>query len=156
MEPLHLGRKSRDPSVAQRRALLVRDGGCRFPTCTQRIWVDAHHVQTWEHGGLTDIDNLVLLCRIHHRAIHRRGYRVEAGPAQSFAFYAPDGSRLTSDATATRADTPIPTVGRSDETIGPDTPVPDWDGHHPDYATAVEGLLILEAERRPDHDVAAA
>ncbi len=57
-EPLAVGRKTRDPTVAQRRALLVRDGGCVFPSCDQRLFVDAHHVREWEHGGFTDLDNL--------------------------------------------------------------------------------------------------
>jgi hypothetical protein len=145
-EPLHMGRRTRDPSSAQRRALLVRDGGCRFPSCEQRRWVDAHHVQWWEFGGRTDLDNLVLLCRVHHRAIHHRGYRVEAGPHQSFRFYDPEGIRLMATPRLTRPTGHIGTIGASGRRITPDTPVPHWDGRHPNYGWAVEGLLILEAE----------
>ncbi|MEY2397286.1 MAG: hypothetical protein QOJ00_460 [Actinomycetota bacterium] len=154
-EPLAMGRKTRDPTVAQRRALLARDGGCRFPGCTQRVFVDAHHVQEWEHGGPTDIDNLVLLCRVHHRAIHHRGYTCQPAPHQRFHFYNPQGIRLLPVPPPVRADGDIPTVGASGEAITPDTPVPHWDGHHPDYATAIEGLLILEAEHRPDEQAVA-
>jgi len=149
-EPLALGRKSRDPSTAQRRALLIRDGGCRFPSCDQRVFVDAHHVKYWEHGGRTDLDNLVLLCRVHHRAIHRRGYCVEPGPSQTFRFSCPDGTRIPAAPVLAPADSALRVAGASGEPITPDTPVPHWDGHHPDYAWAVEALLILEAEGRPD------
>ncbi len=149
-EPLAMGRRTREPTVAQRRALLVRDGGCVFPGCEQRVFVDAHHVHEWERGGPTDLNNLVLVCRVHHRAIHHRGYTCEPGPNQTFKFFNPQGVRLVAVPRPTRADGQIPTVGASGEQIGPDTPVPNWDGHHPDYATAVEGLLILEAEGRPD------
>jgi hypothetical protein len=31
---------------------------------------DAHHVRHWLHGGATSLDNLVLVCRAHHRAVH--------------------------------------------------------------------------------------
>ncbi len=57
-EPLNMRRKTRQPTPAQRRALLVRDGGCVFPGCAQRTWVDAHRVVEWEHGGPTDLANL--------------------------------------------------------------------------------------------------
>ena len=32
--------------------------------------MDAHHVKHWADGGETKLDNLVLLCRRHHRLIH--------------------------------------------------------------------------------------
>ena len=34
-------------------------------------------MQEWEAGGLTDIDNLCLLCRYHHREFGRCGWQVE-------------------------------------------------------------------------------
>ncbi len=98
----------------------------------------------------TDLDNLVLLCRVHHRAIHHRGYTCETGPHQTFKFFNPHHLRLLPVPPPPPSDGDIPTMGASGEQIGPDTPVPNWDGHHPDYASAVEGLLILEAEGRPD------
>jgi hypothetical protein len=74
-DDLRLGRKIRLANRSQRRALRIRDGGCVFPGCS----VDpshcvAHHVRWWEWGGETDIDNLVLVCRFHHKAIHQRGF----------------------------------------------------------------------------------
>src|SRR3546814_15399782 len=40
----------------------------------------AHHIQPWASGGHTSIDNGVLLCRLHHTAIHHGGWQVYLGP----------------------------------------------------------------------------
>ena len=75
-ELLSLGRKRRTISPALRRALAARDRGCRFPGCENRRFVDGHHVRHWSQGGETRLDNLVSLCRRHHRLLHERGYSV--------------------------------------------------------------------------------
>ncbi|MGI9648567.1 MAG: DUF222 domain-containing protein [Acidimicrobiia bacterium] len=68
---LDVGRTTRTVSGPTRRALLIRDGGCRFDGCDRPApWCDAHHVIHWADGGPTDLDNLVLLCRSHHRMVH--------------------------------------------------------------------------------------
>jgi Domain of unknown function (DUF222)/HNH endonuclease len=73
-QPLEVGRATRVVSAAQRTALAVRDGGCRYPDCDRPVaWCDAHHLRHWLHGGPTDLGNLVLLCRTHHRAVHEGG-----------------------------------------------------------------------------------
>jgi len=76
-EPLAIGRKTRVISPAMRRALKRRDGGCCFPGCTNTRFVDAHHIEHWADGGATRLDNLVLLCRHHHRLIHEGGFSIE-------------------------------------------------------------------------------
>ena len=69
-EPLYLGRRVRDWTSAQRRAITVRDQAvCRFPGCERRL-VDVHHIVAWEDGGPTDVDNGILLCRRHHTLVH--------------------------------------------------------------------------------------
>ena len=97
-EPLNVGRKTRTVSSALRRALIKRDGGCRFPGCTNRYFVDAHHVQHWAHGGETSLSNLLLLCPAHHTAVHERGFRIEVETpskgAVRFRFYTPQGEYL--------------------------------------------------------------
>lgn len=75
--PLSVGRKTRSIPPALRRALNARDRGCRFPGCGATKSVDAHHVRHWAEGGVTSLDNLVQLCRHHHRLVHEAGYRVE-------------------------------------------------------------------------------
>jgi HNH endonuclease len=70
-QPLDLGRTTRVISPAQRRALAVRDGGCVVPDCTRPLaWCVGHHLVHWLEGGPTDLANLALLCRAHHRAVH--------------------------------------------------------------------------------------
>jgi hypothetical protein len=83
--PLDVGRATRVVSPTQRSALAVRDGGCVFPGCSRPLaWCEAHHVRHWLDGGPTDLDNLALVCRAHHRAIHEGGWRLARGPDGRF------------------------------------------------------------------------
>ncbi len=76
--PLDAGRETRVVNRAQRRALTVRDGGCRFPGCHRPpAWCDAHHVVHWRVGGRTDLANLILLCDYHHHLVHKTGWIVK-------------------------------------------------------------------------------
>ena len=80
-QPLEVGRASRVVQPAQRTALAVRDGGCVFPDCSRPLtWCEAHHLRHWLHGGPTDLANLALLCRAHHRAVHEGGWQLARGP----------------------------------------------------------------------------
>jgi hypothetical protein len=80
-QPLEVGRSSRVVQPAQRTALAVRDGGCVFPGCDRPLaWCEAHHLRHWLHGGPTDLANLALLCRTHHRAVHEGGWRLARDP----------------------------------------------------------------------------
>lgn len=71
--PLSVGRLTRSIPPALRRALRSRDPGCRFPGCGNQSWLDAHHIHHWARGGATALDNLVHLCRHHHRLLHEGG-----------------------------------------------------------------------------------
>ncbi|MBJ7607973.1 MAG: DUF222 domain-containing protein [Candidatus Dormibacteraeota bacterium] len=78
--PLSVGRATRTISPALRRALIVRDRGCRFPGCDRPpSWTDAHHLVHWADEGDTEIKNLVLLCRPHHRFVHEEGWTLRWG-----------------------------------------------------------------------------
>ena len=69
---LDYGRSVRTAPVDVFTALLARDQGCRWPGCDRPgSHCDAHHVIWFEHDGRTAVDNLVLLCRRHHRKLHR-------------------------------------------------------------------------------------
>jgi Domain of unknown function (DUF222)/HNH endonuclease len=72
---MDVGRRTRTVPPSIRRALEARDRYCRFPGCTSRR-CDAHHVDHWMDGGHTSLQNLMLLCRRHHRAVHEGGYGV--------------------------------------------------------------------------------
>jgi hypothetical protein len=80
-QPLEVGRTSRVVTAAQRAALVVRDGGCAVPGCDRPpAWCEAHHLVHWLHGGPTDLANLALVCRAHHRAVHEGGWRLGRDP----------------------------------------------------------------------------
>ncbi len=90
---LDVGRKTRTVPPSIRRALLARDGTCRFPGCISRR-CDAHHIEHWLDGGETSLGNLVLLCRRHHRSVHEGLVDVRVGANGSLAFIRPDGQVL--------------------------------------------------------------
>jgi HNH endonuclease/Domain of unknown function (DUF222) len=100
--PVEIGRRSAVVPAAVRRAVVVRDGGCRFPGCDRLPgWCDAHHVVHWADGGATALDNLVLLCRPHHRMVHERfSLAMERGRP---VFRRPDGTVLVGGAMAAAA-----------------------------------------------------
>lgn len=73
---LALGRSRRLASPQQRVALSARDLHCQFPACTRRHSLEAHHIRMWSEGGPTDMDNMLLLCRSHHIAVHENRLRI--------------------------------------------------------------------------------
>jgi len=91
-EPLSIGRKSRTIPPAIRRALRSRDKGCRFPGCTNSHYVDGHHIKHWADGGETSLDNLIQLCRHHHRLVHEGGFDCERLKDGKFIFKDPAGN----------------------------------------------------------------
>jgi hypothetical protein len=75
--PLSVGRATRTIPAHIRTALHLRDQGCRFPGCDRPpAWTDGHHIVHRADGGPTEIDNLVSLCRRHHRSVHEQGWRI--------------------------------------------------------------------------------
>lgn len=76
-EILDVGRASRTVPRAIRRALILRDAGCTFPSCDRKAkWCQAHHLRHWADGGPTALDNLALVCAHHHRLLHRTDWTV--------------------------------------------------------------------------------
>ena len=69
-QPLYLGRSRRTHTKTQLHALYKRDKQCtkcgiRATNC------EVHHIQPWEHGGTTNINNLTLLCPTCHHQTHK-------------------------------------------------------------------------------------
>lgn len=94
--PADAGRSARVPGPRLRRALDARDGGCTHAGCDRPPrHCDAHHLLPWEHGGPTDLDNLVLLCRRHHRVAHRRGWSLTLGHDGWTEWRTPTGRTFT-------------------------------------------------------------
>ena len=143
---LDVGRRSRTVPSAMRRALLSRDRGqCQFPGCESRH-CDSHHVEHWADGGETRLQNLVLACRFHHRALHEGGFRVvPADTAGQFRFLRPDGTPLPAEPPVARWEgAPLaPTEARLAAAgigIGPHTATPDWYGESLDLTAALDVL----------------
>ena len=63
-------RVGRCASYAQLRALHKRSDHCQYPGCTATRELEAHHLVADEHGGKTELANLILLCRRHHKLLH--------------------------------------------------------------------------------------
>ena len=151
--PVDLGRTARHASLRQRRLLVERDGGCcRFPSCTQRRRLVPHHVDWWSRGGPTDLDNLVLLCRSHHRAVHDVGFTVIALGDGRFRFGTPSGRELAAvrDVTVplTSGTTPAAPVEVSPRSH------PVWGGERLDLRLLIDALVantvIASGHRPPD------
>lgn len=78
--PLNVGRTERVIGPYLRKALVVRDHGCAMPGCGRpAAWCEGHHIVPWAQGGETKLSNLVLLCRVHHAAIHKALWEVFLG-----------------------------------------------------------------------------
>jgi uncharacterized protein DUF222/HNH endonuclease len=94
-EPLDVGRRTSVVPPAMRRAVVVRDRHCRFPGCDRPVsWCDCHHIVHWADGGPTAVGNLILLCRRHHRLLHKPGgFRLELEDGEP-AFWTAYGYRL--------------------------------------------------------------
>jgi len=87
---IDVGRSKRVISGGLNRALKARDGHCRWPGCERSASMcDGHHLVHWIHGGPTDLDNLVLLCRRHHRMVHEGGWQLIKTSDQQIVTIAP-------------------------------------------------------------------
>ena len=145
-EVLDVGRRTRTVPSALRRAVQSRDRNqCQFPGCESRR-CDAHHVEHWADGGATRLQNLLSLCRFHHRAVHKTGFRVVRGDGDGqFRFLRPDGAPLP-------AEPPVPSwegaplepidarLAAAGISIGPNTATPDWYGESLDLTAALDVL----------------
>ena len=100
--PLDMGLAKRLYKPNQRRAIMVRDGGCGHPGCPlPEDWCEIHHVEHWEHDGPTDLPNGLPACSFHHDLWHSDGWSVAPDPDthhldQGFIITNPDGEVLRS------------------------------------------------------------
>jgi len=91
---LDVGHRRRRPTPKQFSALRRRDGGCAAPGCSRTRFLHAHHVQFWSRGGPTSLDNLVLLCGQHHRALHDGAFSIVRLGRQRFRFVSSSGATV--------------------------------------------------------------
>ena len=92
--PLDLGREQRLFSTKQKLALAIRDGGCAGIGCpVPAAYCESHHIDHVAHGGRTDIDRGILLCRFHHMQLHNNGWRIVRDGLGPFILIPPPGHR---------------------------------------------------------------
>ncbi len=87
---LAVGRSYRTATDAQRAALRVMYQTCalcdvRFDHC------EIHHIIEWEHGGPTDLNNLIPLCGVHHERVHHTGWQIALDDQCNLTVTKPDG-----------------------------------------------------------------
>ncbi len=91
---------------------------CRFPGCDAR-YVEGHHIKHWPDGGETELDNLIQLCRRHHRLLHEGGYRAVLDDDGVATFFAANGELISAGL-------------EINAEITAETNLPEWDGEPPD------------------------
>ena len=94
--PLYLGRSKRVASPDQRVVLHAKDRGCTAPGCTVPGYLcEVHHVQEWNTGGFTNIDNLTFACGPHHRLITPGGWTTRKHRDGNTQWLPPPNTRAT-------------------------------------------------------------
>ncbi|MCU1400262.1 MAG: hypothetical protein JWN62_3371, partial [Acidimicrobiales bacterium] len=93
--PLDMGRSQRLATDDQFKALLARDGGCRFEGCNMPAdWCQVDHIHEWTaQTGPTDLHLLVLWCVYHHSFRHRPDVHLH-GDANNLSITLPDGRTM--------------------------------------------------------------
>jgi hypothetical protein len=149
-------RRKRTVSSSLRRALLVRDRGCRFPGCTNHLYLHAHHIIHWADGGPTSADNLALLCSTHHRLLHEGGFRVEGGTDGNLRFINRRGATIAPAPLAWEVGGDAASAIRewtteAGVTISEQTNEPQWDGEPVDYRWVADAFITAhQDELRPE------
>ncbi len=87
----HMGRHIPAPL---RTAVEERDRVCQVPTCDMSVGLEIDHIKPFSEGGPASLENLVRLCKRHHRQKTHDGYRlvrveVEGASETRWAWRAP-------------------------------------------------------------------
>jgi hypothetical protein len=126
------------PSRTQLRQLIIRDRCCTVPGCGRTRFLHAHHVTYRSRGGKTTLDNLVLLCGEHHRALHDGYFFIEALDDQRFSFHHPSGIEMIHAPTMSGdADE----LRRRHKGIASDAIIPNWGEEGLDLSYATDVLI---------------
>jgi hypothetical protein len=145
---LNIGRRTRTVPAAIGRALSLRDNTCRVPGCCESRYVDAHHIEHWADGGETSLDNLVILCRAHHRQLHQGNFTITAektATGQQLLFTTRSGKKMETNFftqfTNISAETSADALSHAAPAVDAKTAIPYWHGEDCDYGVAIEALL---------------
>jgi hypothetical protein len=122
-----VGTTARVVGPALRRALMVRDGHCRFGDCTARRFLHAHHIVHWP--APTEMSNLAMVCYSHHHSLHEGGWNLTGDPLDQLTAVHADGRRSPAN---------LP------QTVEDAAPI----GHPPDRREAREPTALRSKEGR--------
>jgi hypothetical protein len=90
--PINVGRTRRTATRAQRRALRTMYRHCAYAGCDVAFdRCEVHHVDWYEHGGATDLSNMLPLCSRHHHLVHEGGWTIHLAPDRTLTITRPDG-----------------------------------------------------------------
>lgn len=133
--PIGCGRQTRTISRKLRRAKRRQSGGqCEWTGCSERHFVELHHVRHWSEGGATELSNLVGLCWHHHHLLHEGGFRLEHDGRGGVRCFRDDGTELV-DPIPARATAGLPVIAE------PEAIVPLWAGEAFDVSACVDAVL---------------
>jgi hypothetical protein len=59
-------------------------------------FANVHHIVAWKPDGMTDLDNLALLCLHHHHLVHSDGWVMTGDANQELTVVGPKGRVMTS------------------------------------------------------------
>ncbi len=144
---LSVGRKTRMIPAAIRRALEKRDPCCRFPGCTNRLYVEGHHIVHWANGGETSLNNILNVCSFHHRFVHEYGYRVELDDAQRPRFFDRRGREVLDVPEPTRRDRvgfAVIVECNAELEIDAETNTCLWGGERVHYGDVIDALVRVD------------
>ncbi len=131
---------------SMRRALLARDRGCRFPGCTARRFLHAHHVIYASRGGPTALSNLVTLCGRHHRLVHDGGWKLSLSHGGQLRVVSADGSELAAVARAGSGSTAGLATSNAGRGVRLSPDALTGDGDPCDIGLAIDALLCLASQ----------
>jgi hypothetical protein len=93
---LDVGRAKRYNTPAQRLALMGMYSTCFHSSCDVPITeCNGHHITYWDHGGRTDMDNLLPVCQHHHRWIHANNPTITLDQNRVATVVMPNGTTTT-------------------------------------------------------------
>ncbi len=144
--------RTRQVPDSLRRAVRTRDGGCRWPGCERRRYVDVHHVVFVSRGGRTRLTNLTTLCRAHHRLVHEGGYDLAMDRHARVTVTAPDGAVLPCRSTLPGGTSPDRLARlHAEQGLSP-APMPSADGGRYDLGLTLQVLWQASEREPPDDD----
>jgi hypothetical protein len=143
-----IGRRVRIVSPALRKVLIARDRHCRFPGCNRKRFADMHHIRHWADGGPTTKDNLVMLCRFHHKLVHDKRFQVIADPKEGFRFVSEAGIEIKATPASTASGHDLTACLLEDHARRPiaidsGTAQPRFGGERYDLGLTIDGLMCL-------------